>query len=274
MENLLKPTDSLTRIQEIIETTQGDSDLFAETLRNEQIPHLSYSQISAVEFCQYRYYLQYVLMRDPVPIPDYFTKGKLFHRIVADSYRHHNNSFEESLNQARDTIEQKFRGQNFMHLINAFYFHFFEGWSDYEIISIENPFVMMINPDLPPLVGVIDLVVKKRDKYILVDHKTGSDFYPDDELQMAIYAEYLRQNYGNMKCDFYYDHYRWVNDIDRIRKPAFQRTKVKKTRGAWSYSLARIQAGNSLIENIRTTKSAVKWGKCFQCPYRKTCYGD
>ena len=79
-------SENLELIRFVIQNANGNPDLFADTLRHERIPHLSFSQVSTVEFCQRRYYLQYVELIDPDPIPDYFTKGKLLHQIIASSY--------------------------------------------------------------------------------------------------------------------------------------------------------------------------------------------
>jgi len=52
-----------TAIQSLITECAGDSDRFAERLRAGRIPHLSFSQVSTVEACPDRYYLQFVRAR-------------------------------------------------------------------------------------------------------------------------------------------------------------------------------------------------------------------
>jgi predicted RecB family nuclease len=256
----------------VIEQTQGNSDRFAETLRHQQIPHLSFSQITAVEFCEYRYYLQYVKLIDPTPVPDYFTKGKLLHWALASYYDSVAHNQEYQLDRIFETFNQKYQGENQRHLHNAVAVHLDNRWQDCQVIGVEKPFVMTIDPSLPPCVGVIDLILRKDDLIILVDHKTGRDFYPEDELQMAIYFQYVHDQFGDIPCDFYYDHYRWVNNLGKIRKPAFQRTRVIQSDLNWSNALERILAGSELIHRIRTKKQASRNGECFRCPYHKTCY--
>lgn len=263
---------SLRVIQNIIDQTAGDSDLFAETLRHEQVPHISFSQISAVEACPQRYYLQYMRMVEPEPVPDYFIKGKLFHKLVAAYYQNRTEPEDGVDQKAFEKIEQEYHGENQRHLRNAFLVHLKHCWKDCEIIGVEKPFVMIIDPDLPPCVGVIDLIARKDGSMILVDHKTGRDFYSDDELQMAIYLEHVHQAYGQDRCEFYYDHYRWVNDLNRIRKPAFHRTSVAVPAAFWPAALERIRRGWEQIDRIKTTSMAAKNGECFRCPYRRTCF--
>ena len=86
--------------------------------------------------------------------------------------------------------------------------------------------MLSIHEDLPPFFGIIDLVLRKGDSYIVVDHKTGGDFNDLDSMQLIFYREFIRKEYNSKKVDAYFDQYRWVNNLMRIRKPAFIRSKV------------------------------------------------
>ncbi|MCX6053373.1 MAG: PD-(D/E)XK nuclease family protein [Chloroflexi bacterium] len=261
--------DELQKIQELITGLSGDSDHFAEKLRSERIGHLSFSQVTTVEFCEYRYFLQYVERREPSPTPDYFTKGKLFHEAVSLFYKEiKKGNFPEGY----PALAGHYQGENQRHLENAYRVHLENHWHHCEVVAVEHPFVMEVGADLLPLVGVIDLIAKMDDTYIIVDHKTGRNFYPPDELQMAIYVEYIRRRYGSVKCEFYYDHYRWVNNLARIRKPAFQRDNVAIGSDSWEGALTRIKKGQKQIERIRSTERASRNGECFMCPYKNDCY--
>ena len=263
--------EQASQIYAVIEQTRGSSDRFAETLRHRHIPHLSFSQISTVEACEYRYFLQYELLLDPSPIPDYFTKGKLLHQIIAASYTHVANSQPIQPEDYFALINQHYQGETEQHLRNATLQHLNNLWQDCEVVAVEEPFVMQIDERLPPCVGVIDLILQCDGTYILIDHKTGRDFYPQDELQMAIYVEYIKQHYGGGNFQFYYEQYRWVNHLERIRKPAFQRTEVILPKHYWTQAVERIQRGYRKIERIKTSGQALKNGDCFRCPYRNIC---
>lgn len=272
MEISTSLNQDLNTIYSVIEQTSGNSDRFAETLRHRQIPHLSFSQITTVEFCEYRYFLQFVRMIDPTPIPDYFTKGKLLHWAIASFYEYTAQGREYPLDQIFRTIDQEYQGESQHHLHNAVAIHLDNYWRDCQVVAVEKPFVMVVAPSLPPCVGVIDLILQKDDRIILVDHKTGRDFYPEDELQMAIYVQYVRDQFGDIPCEFYYDHYRWVNNLRRIRKSAFQRSRVSQSNLNWMNALERIRSGSERIQRIKTGKSAARNGECFRCPYHKACY--
>jgi CRISPR/Cas system-associated exonuclease Cas4 (RecB family) len=263
--------ECIQSIESVIEKTNGDSDLFARTLKLNHIPHISFSQITSIEFCPYQYYLQYIQLLDPKPVPLYFEKGKLLHKIIASSYGRASRHEQVSIHEYFDLVDMHFTGEHNLHLKNAIRIHLANIWENYELIAVEQPFVMSIDPELPPCVGVIDLILKQDDRLIIVDHKTGRDFYHPDRLQMAIYKDYVEKHYGVEECAFYYDHYRWVIDLTRIRKPAIQRSEIPIDPGVWGEELQRIKRGYRKIDKILSTKSAVKHGECFRCPYRSVC---
>lgn len=264
--------NNIELISAVIKNSEGNSEQFAETIRHERIPHLSFSKITSVEFCEYRYFLQYVLLKDPIPTPDYFTKGKLMHEIIAESYKKAMFNRRVNLNEYIKKINCHYSyGENHTHLMNALTVHIENLWQGYQVVAVEEPFVMGISSELPPCVGVIDLILNRGDEFIIVDHKTGRDFYPQDELQMGIYVECIKNKYGNGKFQFYYDLYRWVNNLDRIRKPAFQRTAVSIQNNYWWSALERIRNGYITIRRIENSKTVRKSGECFRCPYRNSC---
>jgi hypothetical protein len=109
----------LAAVNAIIERTCGNGDQFAETLRRERIPHLSYSQITAVEFCEYRYLLQYVTQVDPNPIPEYYRKGKWLHWALATFYDNIKRNLPLSYEPLLRSFEREFEGENLRHMQNA-----------------------------------------------------------------------------------------------------------------------------------------------------------
>ena len=268
MENF---KEASKRIDQIIRDCSGDSDRFAETLRGEEIPHLSFSQVTTVEFCEYRYFLQYVEKEEPVPFPDYFTKGKLLHQLIADTYEMMRTGSGNGSVSAEGRISNKCIGDNKRHLENAYLVHQANLWSDFEVAAVEHPFVMEVESGLPPMVGVIDLILKQNGCFILVDHKSGRNFYPYDQLQVAIYKKYIQAEYQGTDCRLYYDHYRWVNNLNRIRKPAFQRTEVSVDGSSWPRYLNRIRQAYVIIQEIKNGLAPSRGGECYRCPYRKNC---
>lgn len=261
----------LERVQQVIARLAGDGDRFAETLRQEQIAHLSYSQVTAVEFCPRRYYLQYVRQVELTPVPAYFAKGKLIHNIIAETYICLNASQSVDRDAYFQRIGQAFDGEQRVHLENAVALHLENLWHGCRVVGIEQPFAFAVSDAMPPIVGVIDLILEKDGQFIVIDHKTGHDFYPQDELQMAIYREYIRRAYGAVDPQFYYESYRWVNNLKRIRKPAFHRHPVNLQYTDWQVAENRLKAASRQIEAIRRAHSGSKTGICFRCPYFRQC---
>ncbi|MCD6577303.1 MAG: PD-(D/E)XK nuclease family protein [Anaerolineaceae bacterium] len=268
MENF---KEASKRINQVIRECRGDSSQFVKTLKREEIPHLSFSQITTVEFCEYRYYLQYIKKETPDPLPDYFTKGSLLHQIIADTYEMIRTGSDRGGIPAEHRISTKFIGDNKRHLLNAYQIHQSNIWNGFEVVGVEHPFVMDVGGNLPPMVGVVDLILKQNGNFILVDHKSGRNFYPYDELQVAIYKKYIQTAFDGADCRLYYDHYRWVNHLDRIRKTAFQRTEVSIDGKSWPRYVKRIQQGYETIRKIKKGLTPSRDGECFRCPYRNNC---
>ena len=271
MPDSLTPTQSFKEINALLRSVPGDAERFLLSMRAAQLPSLSFSKVSVVEFCEHRFYLQYILHLEPDPIPDYFTKGKLLHTVIAHTYRKISSQAAIDLDEEFELISQSYSGENQIHLMNAARVHLENMWKDIHVVSVETPFVMLISDDLPPVIGVIDLILRQDGRYIVIDHKSGRDFYPPDELQMAIYWQYIHHQFEADECDFYYEHYRWVKDLQRIRKPAFLRSEVNLPMAGWQPSLDRIRRAYGLMQRIRERNFAQKNGDCYRCPYRNMC---
>jgi hypothetical protein len=259
------------QLKEALRTSGGDADVFVGILRKEQIRHLSFSQITTLEFCERRYQLQYIEMQALEPTPTYFIKGKAMHEMIAETYRGMQNGNGSTTPVPNGHIPDEMDLENKKHLTNAYLVHQDNLWMGYTVAAVEHPFMMEMEDGLLPIVGVIDLVLRQNGDFTLVDHKTGRGFYPYDALQVAIYAKHIEDAHAGKSCRLFYDHYRWVNNLTRIRKPAFQRTEVDAQTGKWGTYLERIKAGAVQIERLRKDGTATRNGKCYMCPYRGMC---
>ena len=264
-------TNTLDLILCELNEAKNNTDQFIDALHQKQIPHLSFSQVAAVEFCPRRYQLQYIELVELKPTPMYFIKGKIFHQVIAQTYQSIQSQEELDPLHLTEWIDSEVNPDHRNHMHNATKVMLENLWQGYEIEGIEQPFVLMIDPNLPPCVGVIDLILCQGDQFIVIDHKTGRDFYKEDVLQMALYGLFIQEKYPDGKCSFYYDHYRWVNHLERIRKPAFIRNQVTISVIEQEQALERIRQGFYKIDQIRHTGKAKKDGQCFLCPYRRNC---
>lgn len=122
-----------------------------------------------------------------------YYKGELEHYQLADVY-------EDEYDQA---VSSPFP---FKKMADGYYanglefFSTFEGqYQDYEVVGVEKK----VDMDLcgRRFIGYIDLLLKKDDEFYIVDFKSKSKFKTADEkkhyaLQLYLYAEYVRQEYG------------------------------------------------------------------------------
>jgi CRISPR/Cas system-associated exonuclease Cas4 (RecB family) len=130
---------------------------------------------------------------------------------------------------------------------------------------------MQLHEDLPPFFGIIDLVLRNGNQHIVVDHKTGKAFYELDPIQLVFYREFVRLAYSAKKIDAYYDQYRWVKNLDLIKKPAFKRSKVPIRTNALSKAITRARKAYAGMCNTTNPVNNAFSETCFQCQFRDLC---
>ena len=263
---------AVQRIQQLIDSLGDDSENFAPRLRELGLAHISFSQVKSIEFCEAEYTWRYIVQREPQPTPAYFTKGKLLHQAIAASYR-----VGSSTAAQLPPLPAELAPEHHLHLKNAYATHRQNLWQHADVLAVERPFVMSLHPALPPVVGVIGLVLRDSAGLILVDHKTGRDFAGQDALQLAIYQHYAAETWGEGDIRFYYDHYRWVTDLRRIRKPAMLRQQILLSENGSRGELNRLYIAARRIALLKERTAAPGYqprreGTCFICAYRSMCW--
>lgn len=247
----------------------GDVARAMKAVDRKGIPYLSFSKLSDLEFCEYRYELAYVQGVKPEEEPAYFAKGHLFHAAAAGVYRALAARREPDRAGLHRMIDRGARGaEDRAHLRNALQLLIDNAFSDWDVLGVEEPFVLPLD-GLPPLVGVIDLVLRRGATVAVVDHKTGRTFGEPDPIQLALYREHARRAHGAREVRAMFDQYRWVNDLGRARKPAFQRSEV--TLGSWEDAFRRLRKGHGRMAEIEKGGRATAEGECFRCPLRPVC---
>ena len=248
---------------------EGSIGDFVKQLDEDGIRYLSYSRLRTVESCEYRYLLEYV-EGVKVEEPLYFTKAKVFHDAAATAYQQLGRD-----NLAHGLIEglaeSHLAEQDTTHLANAIQVLVENAHQGYEVVATEQPFVLSLGEGIPPLIGIIDLLLRKADAFMVVDHKTGRNFHDQDELQLVLYREFIRREHKPKRCLAAFDEYRWVNDLGRIRKPAFRRTAVKFGRWSWHSALRRTEEAYRTIRSIEGTGEASSQDECWMCPLKDVC---
>ncbi|HZZ74012.1 MAG TPA: PD-(D/E)XK nuclease family protein [Pirellulales bacterium] len=243
---------------------------FVRDLDRRGARYIAYTQISALEFCPYRYYLECVKRIRPRPQPDYFTKGTIFHAAAAKYYRGLFRKRSVTIESLHALIDRHDRLDGH-HLKNAITLALQNAHDEWEVVAVEEPFVLSLSDGQPPCIGVVDLILRKGKHYVVVDHKTGNRFYEPDELQIAIYREFVRRRFQSLSCTAFFDQYRWVNNLDRIRKPAFQRTEIKCTSKEWRVAEQKLARSYQRMQSILEKDDAPGTGECFLCPLKDQC---
>jgi hypothetical protein len=227
--------------------------------------------ISSYESCPQKYYLKYIKQIKLRPKPLYFAKGEALHSAARNLY-----SGGLAAGKPTSLRKKDLRGirktEDIKHIENAFALMTKNRWSDeWLIVDVERPFVMQLHEDLPPFFGIIDLVLRNGNQHVVVDHKTGKAFYELDPIQLVFYREFVRQEYNAQKIDVYYDQYRWVNNLDRVRKPAFIRSKIPIKTNAIRKAMTRAKKAYAGMCNITIPIESEFSEMCYQCQFRNCC---
>lgn len=263
---------SFDKVSETIAAHRGGAHSLVRKLDDGGMTHLSWSKVACVESCRQSYYLQYVKRVKLTPEPDYFVKGRLFHRAAEKFYK----GLRKGAAPASADLALIFERHHSIvargHIANAvevMVANAFHGW---EVLGVEKVFALDLGPKLPPAVGVIDLVLKKGKVFAVVDHKTGKDFWRQDPMQLAIYREHVVRAHGAEKVAAYFDAYRWVNSLTRIRKPAHVRTRVRLTSRSWGAAQRRFEAGYEAMQEVeKAGEKSPGGGPCWMCSLRGVC---
>ena len=264
---------NLVELKQICRTWTGNGEEFDRMLRENKVPFISYRMISSLEFCKAKYYLEYVKRVKLDPEPAYFIKGRAFHEAAAVAYSALKAGSEVDRDEVFEALKQleSEDEKTRLHLANAVQLMLDELVRDREVVAVEQPFAMLISDELPVFVGIIDLICRSGKNYIIIDHKTGRTFSEPDEFQMIIYLEFVRREYHPTSVQAAWHQYRWVNNLTRIRKPAFQTLQLNEPDDSWSHAKQRIASAWTTMNELEKGKGIFGNGNCFACPFRPVC---
>ena len=168
---------------------------FIRQLDEDGVPYLSFSKINAVESCQQQYLLEYV-KRTKFDEPGYYRKGTIFHRAASLAYHQLGNG-GLNMKPIERLAQKHFDEEETAHILNAVKLLVDNAPANHELIATEMPFVLSLGSRMPPLIGVIDLLLRKGDTFIVVDHKSGKNLYEQDGFQLHLYGLSVRQHAFN-----------------------------------------------------------------------------
>ena len=242
----------------------GGFGAFMSSIERDGIAYLSHTKVSTVQRCRQCYYEQFVLKKKAVG-PAIET-GTLVHEAAQIAYQH----IQAGRPVDFDALAQKTAARHSVpscraHVGNAITTlsqHLLPG---HEIVGIEEPFFLDLSADLPPVIGVVDLILRDGPRYLVVDHKTGKRFNDEDEGQLVLYAEYVRQRHGAKRCEGVFDQYRMVPNLARVRTPVHMRTSVKISAKRTAALVPQYRSAWKTMQSIRSASDAPRGDNCWFC---------
>ena len=186
-------------------------------------PYLSHSRVADYVRCPACYYRRHILREKTES--QAMLLGTLFHNAAATFYKA--KSAPEADKLFSRLRVSKLDDDRHGPLRNAITLLCQNRHSDCDVVSIEEPFFLDLGPSLPPIIGIADLIIRKGKSLVVVDHKTGKTFNDHDPSQLVLYAEHVGRLHKARVTAGFFDEYRLVPNLDRIRKPAFRRTEVR-----------------------------------------------
>jgi hypothetical protein len=237
---------------------------FMRDLDTREVPYLSHSKVATVERCPRCYFNQYVLGEQPSSTA--LTTGLLFHETAAAFYearragqpptapavagrlhpRHDDPDEQACLDNAVATLLQ-----------NA--------WDGCDVVAVEELFFMDLAARLPPVIGIVDLVLRQDGAFVVVDHKTSRRFGEPDPGQLELYAEHVRRSHAAADCAGAFDEYRLVPNVKRARTPVFRRTRLPLAPSGLPALVKRYRCAWALIAAIHRERSAAPAFDCYFC---------
>ena len=234
---------------------------FIRWLDIEGIPYLSHSRVADYVRCPACYYRRYVLGEKTES--QAMLLGTLFHNAAASFYKA--KSAQEADNLFSRLRMTKLDEDRHRLLRNAISLLCQNRHSDCEVVSIEEPFFLDLAPGLPPIIGSADLIIRKGKSLVVVDHKTGKSFNDHDPGQLVLYAQHVGRLHNARVNAGFFDEYRLVPNLDRIRKPAFRRTEVRLSKKMLPPLIRRYKSAWEKIQDLEKGKPPSAAYDCWFC---------
>jgi hypothetical protein len=238
---------------------------FNERLDREQIPYLSHTKLVCHERCPRCYYRRYVLCEMEEP-SNAMLLGQLFHQSAREYYHAIRNGREPKAAEMIKALETGGLPKDSVKLLrNAVTLLRLHRWHGHDVVSLEEPFFMDLARGLPPMIGIPDLVLRRHDWLLVVDHKTSKSFNDLDSAQLLLYAEHLRRRHATHCIVGVFDEYRLVPDLAKVIKPAFRRTPVSVDRSLLAFLIRRYRKAWKDISNMRRDRHPAAAPDCWKC---------
>lgn len=248
-------------------------------------PHLSVSQISTWMQCPRKYRFQYIDKMPWPAVPSSLTFGTAVHAALAALSQARLEGDEptvESLHAAyrvawaseSKPIEMK-DGETpeaLDAMAKAMLAVALEQPQVGRVIAVEESFRIRLAPDIPPLVGVIDLIEERDGRAVIVEHKTGAQRFTDqrvaDDNQPTAYAlAALEMGLPGVKT---------IDDVEvrfnvllKLKKPTIDERPTRRS-ARQADELREVAAAVWAAREAGIFPPNRGWA-CATCPFREPC---
>jgi hypothetical protein len=239
---------------------------FVEHLDDRRIPYLSHSKLWLYEKCPRCYHKKYIL-REPEEQTEALLRGQSFHRAATILYASLRDKTSLPTRSRLLALHEReaLSPESLTLLGNAIDLLRKHRWDDHEVISIEEPFFMDLAAGLPPIIGIPDLVLRREESWIVVDHKTHKQKGDHDPSQLILYAEQVRRMYSSKCVIGVFDSYRLVPDLQKATKYPFQRIPVSVDRTLIAPLTARYRKAWKMISAMKPGHVPTADSDCYKC---------
>lgn len=259
-----KPAKTAAALDRAWSRWKGSFASFMARVDRDATPYLSHSKFSEFQRCPRCYYRRYVLGENEESAA--MRLGSHFHKAAHMLYTAESQTTPRRLLASLNT--RTLDSESLKKLHAAITLLCQNRWSDnHAAVSVEEPFFLDLAPDLPPVIGIADLILREGERHLVVDHKTSAKFNELSPDQLVLYAEHVRRSHGVRLVDGFYDEYRLVTNLATIRKPAFRRTPVAVGRNLLSSLIKRYRAAWKEIAVLDKTSEPASAYDCWKCNF-------
>lgn len=246
----------------------------------------SYSEITCWSWCSYRHFLKYVLNVDELETYSLSViVGKIIHKMIAEYLYHTREKKKYNCKKERQWLakflqEDKINDKEAAKIIfrtykkfkNFYENHFF----DYDIIFIEQKIEDIVDFYISEnqkniFYGIIDLVLKKEDRYYIIDWKTSNIVWSEEKRNDSIkkLQLYLYKYFFSKKNNIPFEKISCIFGLIGTDNCSFEIVEINFTK-------EEMENNNKFIKSfLLSTKNGIHFrdtSKCEYCGYYGTKY--
>ena len=261
----MKPPSTAEELESSWRGSDKPWGAFVDCLDRAKTPYLSHSKLTLYERCRRCYHRIYILGQQEDE-SEAMRLGTAFHGAARALYASIKDGKLPTISSLLKPVNRKAMSKDSVGLLrNGLDLLRLHRWEEHEVVSFEEPFFFELAANLPPIIGVPDLILKRGDTWIVVDHKTSKQFNNHDPSQLVLYAENLRRTHSTSCVIGVYDTYKLVPDLSKTIKLPFRRIPVSVDRSLLPPLVKRYREAWKSIHAMRPDRLPKPSSACWQC---------